>query len=199
MRSALGREVRKRFGSEISRSFPGFAELKGHSIWPGDRLYVHRTPTVSFFIRLVPDFDRDQFRVMYGWSSSGEPPREQLQLQIEREKDLPRHDGYEFRIMQCFNDAGGMEDRWWVLEDATGVAFKRTLDEFAVPGDTPIQTLERATSEGLSYMLSIHRESAVEKLLPRIPPLIQDCIQHLRETVIPYFEKVRKTRADNAA
>ena len=48
-------------------------------------------------------------------------------------------------------------------------------------------------------MLSIHRETAVEKLFPKIPGLIQDCMQHLSEAVMPYFEKIRKTRAEGGA
>ena len=197
MRSALGKAVRKQFASEMSRVFPDFVELKGHSIWPGDRLYVHRTAQVSYFLRLVPCHNRDEFRMMYGWSSSGETPDEcRRRLKPTTSLDPLDHDGDEFRIMQQIKDGLGREDRWWVLEDATGVAFERTLMEFGKPGDTPIRTLERATSEGLSYMLSIHRETAVEKLLPKIPDLVKDCFQCIRETVIPYFETVKKLKSN---
>jgi len=100
--------------------------------------------------------------------------------------------------MEPFGEAGGMVDRWWVLENATDVAFERTMQEFAKPGDTPKQTLKRATTEGLSYMLSIHRETAVEKLLPKVPDLIRDCVRYIRENVMPYFERIRELRSHNA-
>ena len=99
--------------------------------------------------------------------------------------------------MQVINEAGATEDREWVLEDSMGRAFKRTLEEFTKSGDTPIQTLERTMSEGLSYMLSTQRETAVEKLIPNIPVLIKDCMQCIRETVIPYFEKIKEWRSQN--
>jgi len=135
---------------------------------------------------------------MYGWSSSGEPPSERG-MGPESDHDFLSHDGYEFRMMQVFSEEGAKTDRWWVLENATGVAFERTMQEFARPEDTPIQTIERATSEGLGYMLSIHRETPVEKLLPKIPHLIQDCMQCIRESVIPYFEMIREWRSKNSA
>ena len=197
MRSALGKAVRKQFALEMSQAFPDFVELKGHSVWPGDRLYVHRTPDVSFFLRLVTSHSADEFRMMFGWSSSGGPPSEQRPGQTpELDQDIPGHDAYEFRVTRIWNEAGATEDRWWVLEDATGVAFERTLMEFGKPGDTELQTLERAMSEGLSYMLSIHRETAVEKLAPKIPSLVKDCLECIRETVIPYFEKVKKLKSN---
>jgi len=93
----------------------------------------------------------------------------------------------------------GREDRCWVLDDPTEVAFDRTLQEFGKPGDTEIQTLERAMAEGLSYMMSIRRETSVEMLFPKIPVLIEDCMRHIQETVIPYFEKIRELRARPAA
>lgn len=66
-------------------------------------------------------------------------------------------------------------------------------------GDTEVQTLERTVSEGLSYLMSAHRETGLEKLLPKIPGLVQDCMQCIRETVIPYFEKVGELRSHGAA
>ena len=200
MRSALGKELRKQFSKAMARAFPEYTEIKAPSVWPGARMYVHRTPLASFFIRLVPHHDRDMFRVMFGWSSSGEFPSEALRhsTRTDFDRDLLGHDGREFRIMRVWNEAGGKEDRWWVLEDAMGVAFDRTLQEFSKPGDTPIQTLERATSEGLSYMLSGYRETAVEKLLPKIPVLVEDCLECIRQTVTPYFDKIRELRSQNA-
>lgn len=200
MRSALGKELRKQFASAVSRTFPGFVETKAPSVWPGARMYVHRTPLASYFIRLVPCHDRDWFRIMYGWSSSGEFPSETRRFPKPKlDQDIPNHDGFEFRIMRIINAAGGARDRLWVLDDPSEVAFERTLQEFAKPGDAEVQTLERATSEGLSYMMSIHRELAVELLLPKIPVLIEDCMQCIRETVMPYFEKIKGWKSQNAS
>jgi len=163
MRSALGKELRKQFTAAMSRKFGDFVETKAPSIWPGARMYVHRTPAASFFIRLVPCDNRDKFRVMFGWSSSGDFPSEcRPGPTPELHGHLSSHDGYEFRIVQVWNEYGGIEDRWWVLEDASRDAFERTLQEFAQPEDTPIETLERATTQGLDYMLSIHQETPVE-------------------------------------
>lgn len=200
MRSALGKELRKQFASVMSHTFPDFVEIKAPSVWPGARMYVHRTSLASFFIRLVPCHNRDKFRVMFGWSSSGDFPCEALRrTSTEFSRDLLGHDGHEFRIMQPMGSLGlGREDRWWVLDDPTAVAFDRTLREFGKPGDTEIQTLERAMAEGLSYMMSIHRETPVEMLLPKIPVLIEDCMRHIQETVIPYFEKIKELRTPAA-
>jgi hypothetical protein len=200
MRSALGKELRKQFTLVMSRTFPQFVETKAPSVWPDARMYVHQTNQASFFIRMVPSHDRDQFRVMFGWSSSGKFPSESRPgPDPELGKDLLSHDEYEFRVTRIINAAGATEDRWWVLEDSMGVAFERTLQEFAKPGDTEIQTLERATSEGLRYMLSTHRETAIEKLLPKIPVLIEDCMQCILETIIPYFEKIKELKSRNVA
>ena len=184
----------------LSRTFPEFVEIKAPSVWPGARMYVHRTPLASYFIRLVPSHDRDWFRVMYGWSSSGEFPSEcRRSPKPKPDKDFPDHDGFEFRILKIINEAGGATDRLWILDDPSEVALDRTLQEFAKPGDTEIQTLERATSEGLSYLTSIHREVAVELLLPKIPILIEDCMQYIRDTVMSYFEKIKSWKSLNAA
>jgi hypothetical protein len=78
------------------------------------------------------------------------------------------------------------------------VAFDRTLQEFGKPGDTEIQTLERAVNEGLSYMTSIYREAAVEKLIPKIPDLLKDCMKYIQEEVVPYFKKVEELKSQNA-
>ena len=199
MRSALGKELRKQFKQAMSRTFPEFEEVKAPSVWPGARMYACRTPLASYFIRLVPHHDRDEFRIMFGWSASGEFPGEDLRRGAgDFGRDLPGDDGYEFRIMRRFK-AGGAEDRWWVLENAMDTAFNRAEQEFSKPGDTPIQTLERTMSEGLSYIMSTYRETAVEKLLPGIPALIEDCMGCIRETVIPYFDKIKEFRSQNGA
>ena len=198
MRSALGKEVRKQFALAISQAFPEFVEIKIPRSRPGSRMYVRRTPPISFFILMWPFDDRDKFGIMYGWSSSGEPPTEQYKYNPEHERNLLSHDGSLFRIMKPFNEAGGMEDRFWVLDDPMDVAFNRTLQEFGEPGDTEVETLERATSQGLGYMMSSYRETAVEKLLPKIPILVGDCIQCIREMVMPYFEKIKELRSQNA-
>ena len=77
------------------------------------------------------------------------------------------------------------------------IAFERTLQEFSKPRDTEIQTLERAVTEGLSYMMSSHRETEVEKLIPKIPSLVKDCMKRIQETVIPYFEKIKELKSQN--
>ncbi len=140
----------------------------------------------------------DQFGIMYGWSSSEKPPIENYKYNPEHEKNDLSHDGCLFRIMRTINNAGGKTDRFWVFEDAMGVAFKRTLQEFSKPGDTEIQTLERSVNEGLSYMMSSYRETAVEKLIPKIPILIKDSMMCLQETVIPYFQKIKELKSQDA-
>ena len=197
MRSALGKELRKQFALEMTRTFPEFIEIKIQRPRPGSRMYVWRTPQISFFISMWPLDNRDKFGIMYGWSSSEQPPTEQLNYNPEHEKNVLSHDGRLYRIMQAFNDAGGMEDRFWVLDDPMDIAFGRTLQEFGKPGDTEIQTLERAVTEGLSYMMSSHRETAVEKLIPKIPSLVKDCMKCIQETVIPYFEKIKELKLQN--
>jgi len=184
----------------ICGAFPGFTEVKAPSVWPGARMYAHRTPKASYFIRLVPTHNSDGFRVMFGWSSSGEFPCECRPVPTPEllNGDFPTHDGFEFRITQIINEAGATSDRMWVLDDPMGVAFDRTLQEFARPGDRGIDTLERASSQGLSYMIGSYRETAIEKLLPKIPLLVEDCIQQIRQTVMPYFEKIREWRSQNA-
>lgn len=200
MRSALGKELRKQFTQAISRAFPGFVEVKAPSVWLGARMYAHRTPQGSYFIRLVPTHNSDDFRVMFGWSSSGEFPCESRPVPRPElfDGNFPSHDGFEFRITQVINKAGATSDRKWVLDDPMGVAFGRTLQEFAKPGDSEVDTLERATSQGLSYLMSSYRETAVEKLLPKIPALVEDCVVCIRQTAIPYFETIREWRARNA-
>jgi hypothetical protein len=195
MRSALGKELRKQFALEMSRTLPEYVEIKIPSPRPGARMYVRRTPQISFFILMWPFPTGDWFGIMYGWSSSGELPIENYKYKPEHERNLLTHDGCLFRIERVRNEAGGTEDRFWVLEDAMGVAFERTLQEFAKPGDTSIETLERATNEGLSYMSSTYRETAVEKLLPKIPNLVKDCLQCIQETVIPYFGKISELKS----
>ena len=198
MRSALGKELRKQFALEMSRTFPEYVEIKVHSPRPGARMYVRRTPQISFFILMWPFPTGDWFGIMYGWSSSGEPPIENYKYNTEHERNPLTHDGRLVRITRIRNEAGGTEDRFWVLEDAMGVAFDRTLQEFSKPGDTEIQTLERAVTEGLSYMTSSYRETAVEKLIPKIPCLVKDCMKCIQETVIPYFEKIKELKSQNA-
>ena len=192
MRSALGKELRKQFALEMSQTFPEFIEIKIPRPRPGSRMYVWRTPRVAFFILMWPLDNRDKFGIMYGWSSSGEPPPEQYKYNPEHEQNVLSHDGRSFRIMQVFDEAGGKEDHFWVLDDPMGIAFERTLQEFGKPGDTEIQTLERAVTEGLSYMVSRHRETAVEKLIPKMPSLVKDCMKCIQESVIPYFEKIKE-------
>jgi hypothetical protein len=195
MRSALGKELRKQFALEMSRTLPEYVEIKIPPTRPGARMYVQRTPQISFFILMWPFPTGDWFGIMYGWSSSGERPIENYKYNPEHERNLLTHDGCLFRITRVRNEAGGTEDRFWVLEDAMGVAFERTLQEFAKPGDTPIQTLERATNEGTRYILSTYRETAVEKLLPKIPNLVKDCVKYIRETVISYFKKISELKS----
>jgi len=197
MRSALGKELRKQFALEMSRTFPEFIEIKIPRPRPGSRMYVWRTPQVSFFILMWPLDNRDKFGIMYGWSSSVEPPTEQYKYNPEHEQNVLSHDGRLFRIMQVFNEAGGKEDHFWVLDDPMDIAFERTLQEFSKPRDTEIQTLERAVTEGLSYMMSSHRETEVEKLIPKIPSLVKDCMKRIQETVIPYFEKIKELKSQN--
>ena len=197
MRSALGKELRKQFKQAMSRAFPEFVETKGPPAWPGYRMYVHRTPTASYFIRMVPKDNSDKFRIMFGWSSSGDFPDEALRrMTTDFDGNYPNHDGHEFRIMIRFK-AGGAEDRWWVLEDAMDTAFNRAKQEFSKPEDTPIQTLERTMGEGLSYIMSTYRETAVEKLIPKLPALIEDCMKYINETVSPYFDKIKELKAQN--
>jgi hypothetical protein len=64
------------------------------------------------------------------------------------------------------------------------------LRDYCFGGDNPIQTLERAVGEGLSYIMSTYHEVPIEKLLPRLPALIEDCMRCIQDTVIPYFQKV---------
>lgn len=178
----------------MSRTFPEFVETKIPRARPGSRMYVRRTPQASFFILMWPLDNEDKFGIMYGWSSLGEPPIEQHRYSIEHPNIL-NHDGSLFRIMRTFNEAGGKKDRFWVLDDPMDVAFERALQEFSRPGDTPEETLERATSQGLGYIVGNYHEAAIEKLLPKIPGLVKDCMQCVHETVIPYFEKVLELKS----
>jgi hypothetical protein len=195
MRSALGKELRKQFASEMSRTFPEFVEIKIPRPRPGSRMYVRRTPQVSFYILMWPLDNRDESGIMYGWSSSAEPPREQHQYGIEHPNIL-NHDGCLFRIMKVINQAGARGDRFWILNAPMDVAFERTVQEFGKPGDTEIDTLERAVNQGLSYMMSNYHETPVEKLIPKIPELVKDCMNYIHENIIPYFEKVSRLRSN---
>jgi len=195
MRSALGKELRKQFGKAISQAFPGFLEAKVPSARPGARLYVHATPEAAFFIRLVPNPENDWFTVHYGWSASGEPPTERISKWHPEDGTDPLADeGYEFRIFEV----GGWERRW-ILDDPADVAFERTLQEFSKAGDSPEQALERAATEGFGYITSVFGENPVEKLLPKLPVLIADCMKCVRETVMPYFDEVRELKSHRDA
>jgi hypothetical protein len=197
MQSTLGKELRKQFALKLSRTFPGFVEVKVNSVWPGARMYVHRTPQTSYFIRLVPIHNADEFRIMYGWSSSGEPPTEVLHGRPERDRDFLSHDGYEFRVRQIINEAGATGDKMWILDDEARLVLNRPMVEFAKPGDTEIQTLQRQVSETFRAGMSLYHQIPVEKLLPNIPMLIDDCLQCLAQTVMPYFQQIKELKSQN--
>lgn len=135
---------------------------------------------------------------MYGWSSSGEPPTEGSRSRPERDRDFSSHDGYEFRVKQIINEAGATGDKMWILDNAAGRVLNRPMAEFAKLGDTEIQTLQRQISETFNAMMSLHHQVPVEKLLPNIPVLIDDCLLCIGETVMPYFQQIKELKSQNA-
>ena len=192
MRSALGKLVRKEFASQLARRLPQFSEIKGHMLYPGDRLYGNRTTVASFFLRLVPNIKRDNFIVEYGWSSTEHPPAKHGWASDRDIEPLTR-DGHYFRISR--SNELPRHEYWWVLADDMGEAMERAKEEFKQESDSPIETLVRASSAaGLMYIGSIYHETPVEEIVPRVPSSVADCVECVCTTVLPYFEKIRELR-----
>jgi hypothetical protein len=194
MRRAVGNAVRKEFGIQIVSHFSQFAQLRGHTVYPGDRLYAWTTAGATFFLRWVPHKSKDAFTVEYGWSSRAEPPTAH-DWASDRDVNQLSRDGHYFRISQMAEPP--RREHWWVLADDMRDAMEKTKAAFRQEGDTPIQTLARASSEaGIELTFANYRETPVGQIVPDIAPVVSDCMACISRNVMPFFLNIAELTRD---
>lgn len=112
MRSALGKELRKRFEARLGEALPGFEPVQGAEIPSGHRLFAWQVgPNLTFFILLELHHLKDWFNLSLAWSEKNAWPSLPGWLD-----DPPREGEKSFRLRELWN-----RDRlepWWELAPA---------------------------------------------------------------------------------
>jgi hypothetical protein len=108
MRSAITRVLRREFSAELRRVLPSFGEVRGSSLYPGDRLYRWDREHSAFYVRLVPSQKFDDFTVEVGIGTSEKAP---WALPVAPTAPLPLGAG--FRLGELVQAVGS--EFWWHL------------------------------------------------------------------------------------
>jgi len=160
MRAPLAKAVRREFGLRLTEVVPQFAEVKGESIPPGDRLYVwEASPGLRFYLLLQFHPHEDWFTLEVAISQSGRWPAFALQ---PSSPDADVKDGdFRFRLGRLW--APPQRDVWWEL--APRPPAGASVDQY----------MNRAP---------------VEELLTKIEPLVEDAVRQIAQHALPYLHKV---------
>lgn len=163
MRSALGKELRKRFEARLGEALPGFKPVKNAEIPSGDRLYAWQIgPNLTFFLHLELHTMKDWFTLTLAWSEKNSWPAF-LWMSVD---DPPRDGEKRFRLRQLW----GIEQRepWWEL------APEPTLEDPLRPPVPVGEALARVEplvedaihhllGEGLDYIRKVAAEHGVDR------------------------------------
>ena len=171
MRKEYGKALRKLFGQKIQAKLPDYSPAKISNIYftPGDRAFEKKVENeVSYWINLNVNQKLECFTAEIGWSAMGRWP----ELSMRPSPIRPDYNS-EF------------EEREYI----TRLPFLWTKDDywFEIEPFKPGSDLESLKKQ--------MEPIADDKVLERVAPVVEDCIDRIVQYAIPYFEEHAKRNA----
>jgi len=167
-----------RFPTELERRLPQFHRC-GRERGAGDSpMWAWElAPKLTYFIKLQPFEDKDQFVIEVAWSDEGTFPWRDLAPHPPN-PELPKSRGRLARLWAT----GKTEDVWAVVPDEPDEVFWQRL---------------AARRRGEKVSLLGPKPPPVEEALPRVAPLAEDAVQKLIDYGLPLFRRVAEQRGIN--
>ncbi len=170
MRSAVRKQLIKTFQREFESQYPQFAMLK----LPGDtsvKVWEWRVaPSLHYFVLLQPFEQEDKFVLEIAWSEDGEFPWGTMDDVLAPDKPRWRR-----RLGRSWQPLG--RGPVWDAAPEVGEARQARFDAMA-------------RGEEWSYP----PDPAIDVVIPRIAPLVRDCLQKFQEYGLPIFKQVAQHR-----
>jgi len=162
MRGPVAKALRKQFAERLKRELRGFQGRKNEYVAAGERLFEWKAaPGLSFFLLLQPADDYDEFTIEVSWTTDGEYP---MLVSDDSPLKLSRKGKMRFRLCQFWTD----EDEWFYV-------CPRPSEEH----------LKAYFYGGADY----YPESP-EEAVRRVPGLIDEAFQRIRDHAVPYFRNI---------
>ena len=169
MRSAVRKHVVKTFQREFERQYPQFSLLKLPSGTP--KVWEWRVaPNLHYFVLLQPFRQEDIFVLEIAWSEDGAFPWANMGGVFAPDKPHWRR-----RLGWLWQPHG--EEPVWDAAPEVGEARQARFDAML-------------RHEEVSYPAP----PAVDVVIPRIAPLVHDCLEKFREYGLPIFNEVAQHR-----
>ena len=160
MRSAVAKALRGQFEKRLKQELPGFTPVKGADIPAGDRLYQR---ALGDKLTLYVLLEAHHLEDWFNISLAwSEKNRWPARLVGLSPGDPPREGEMRFRFRDLWENVS--IGRWW---------------EIVPPPETDAGYIERALNP-----------LPVEDALAKVPPFVEDAIQHLRNEGWTYFKSV---------
>lgn len=167
MRSPVRKQLVATFQREFENRYPQFSPVKlprgaTVKIWDWEI-----APQLVFFVMLQPFNDEDVFRVEVAWNEDHEYPwMRSGDVNIEA-PNLREGLGWLW--------ASTSKEPLWDLDPEVGIARRARFE--ALARDEPV---------------SYPPDTPIDVLMPRVAPLVEDCLQKFEQYGWPLFKKVAK-------